>query len=222
MVFSPKIMKGALDWLGGPATPANYLCVFTPPMGMLSAGLGGILSPILTVGGLVNLSIMASSVSIPGRSFMTLEHTMFGTTRRLPYAASYDSLKIEFLCTNAMTERTFFDAWHQFIMSPSSTYMEYHQDYKANIVIKKLKGSGIVDSLLALEPPTIDPPIAEIGSILSTYVIQEAYPYRVGAQELSSSDGNTILKLDVDFYYTRWKSAIDFIFPGKPDSPSPI
>jgi hypothetical protein len=215
MVFSPKVMHNTLDILGGPALPSQYLCVIVPPMGMLTAGAGGILSAGLSLAGSANLAIMATEVSIPGRQFQTRDATMFGTTRKMPVAVFYDSIKISFLCTNSMFERTFFDAWHQFIMSPSSQYIEYYDNYKTDIVIKKLKGSGIVDSLLAFEPPTIDPPLAEIGSILSTYTIEEAYPYRIGAQELSSSATDGILKLDVEFYYRRWTSVIDMVFPGR-------
>lgn len=215
MVFSPKVMHKTLNLLGGPALASQYLCIIRPPFGMLTAGAAGILGGVLSVAGSANLAVMATELSIPGRQFQTRDATMFGTTRKMPVAMMYDSIKISFLCTNSMFERTFFDAWHQFIMSPSSQYMEYYDNYKADIIIKKLKGSGIVDSLLALEPPTIDPPLAELGSVLSTYRIEEAYPYRIGAQELSSSATDQILKLDVEFYYRRWTSVIDLVFPGR-------
>lgn len=222
MVFSPKVMHSTMNILGGPALPTQYLCIVTPPMGMLTSGAAGILGGLLSVAGSANLAIMANSVSIPGRSFATKEAVMFGTMRRMPYGVLYDSIKISFLCTNSMFERTFFDAWHQFIISPSSQYMEYYDNYKADIIIKKLKGSGAVDSILALEPPTMDPPLAELGSILSTYKIEEAYPYRISAQELSSEDTDSILKLDVEFYYRRWRSVIDMVFPGRTLSPGGI
>lgn len=218
MVFSPKVMHSTLNILGGPALPTQYLCIITPPMGMMMQGAGGILGGLLSIPGAANLSIMATSVSIPGRAFQTQDATMFGTTRKMPYAVMYDSIRISFLCTNSMFERTFFDAWHQFIISPSSQYMEYFDNYKTDIVIKKLKGSGL-DSILQFEPPTIDPPLAELGGILSTYVIEEAYPYRIGAQELSSEQNDVILKLDVEFYYRRWRSVIDMVFPGRTMSP---
>lgn len=222
MVFSPKVMHTTLNILGGPALPTQYLCIITPPMGMRTEGAAGILGTLLSVAGSANLAVMATALSIPGRAFQTKDATMFGTTRKMPYAVMYDSIKITFLCTNSMFERTFFDAWHQFIMSPSTTYMEYYDNYKSDIIIKKLKGSGIVDSLIAFEPPTVDPPLAELGSVLSTYRIEEAYPYRIGAQELASDDVGTILKLDVEFYYRRWTSVIDMVFPGRLMGPGGI
>ena len=218
MVFSPKVMHSALNILGGPSIPSQYLCIITPPLGMMTSGATGLLGGLLSVAGSANLAIMATSVSIPGRAFATQDATMFGTTRKMPYGVIYDSITISFLCTNSMFERTFFDAWHQFIMSPSSQYIEYYDNYKADIVIKKLKGSGL-DNVLQFEPPGADPPLAELGNILSTYVIEEAYPYRIGAQELSSEMGDTILKLDVEFYYRRWRSVIDLVFPGRTMAP---
>jgi hypothetical protein len=218
MVFSPKVMHSALNILGGPALPAQYLCIVTPPMGMLIQGSAGLLGGLLSVAGSANLAVMATSVSIPGRAFATQDSVMFGTTRKMPYGVIYDSIRVSFLCTNSMFERTFFDAWHQFIISPSSQYIEYYDNYKADIVIKKLKGSGL-DSILAFEPPTVDPPLAELGSVLSTYIIEEAYPYRIGAQELSSENNDAILRLDVEFYYRRWRSVIDMVFPGRTMSP---
>ena len=213
MVFSPKVIKGAFNVLGGPAVKSQYLCIITPPKGMRYSAGTGILGPILAVGGMANLAIMATEASLPGRALATQDVSMFGTTRKMPYGYLYDSFKMKFICTNAMTERTFFDAWQQFIISPSSQYMEYHEQYKTDIIVKKLKGSGAVDSLLAGESPTMDPPIAEAGSLLSTYVIEEAYPARIGYQELSYGS-HEVLTLDVEFYFTRYKSAIDYIFSG--------
>jgi hypothetical protein len=223
-------MKGALNFLGGPALTSQYLVVVTPPTAMLSEGALGILGGVLAVGGTLNLALMATSASLPGRSLQTQDAAMFGTMRKMPVGVIYDSITLTFICTNSMTERAFFDAWHQFIINPETSYMSYWKDYTAPIVIKKLQGSGLLDSALAMplggtQPedslagdPTfnsgsLNPPQVELAGLLSTYYIDEAWPVRIGSQELSY-DETSIVKLEVEFYYRRWRSAIDLIFPN--------
>jgi hypothetical protein len=174
-----------------------------------------------------HVSLMAESVSIPGRQLMTSEYRIAGTVRKMPYGVLYDDLTVTFICTNSMAERTFFDVWQQLIVSPAVQYMEFYDNYVGTIVIQKV--SNIVASSFVYDQKGNPIPLKnDKGEVISdqfqqitsdkthdntaTYVLQEAYPVSIQAQELSYSDGD-YLKLTVQFAYSKWKATLDFSSP---------
>lgn len=219
LAFAPQVMKSTLNFLGGPALPTQYIVGIVPPSGMLKNNLlqrtigNPILGYALSIPGAIALSILTEKVSIPGKGFQTADIIRHGKHMRMPVASLHDTIKITFICSNSMIERTFFDLWTQFIQGPSSHYMDYFDNYKTSIWIKKMKGSGLIDGKLADlgSTPTADNPLVEVGNTLSLYQLQEAYPIRIGAQELASGDTQGYLTLDVEFTYTHIKCALDLI-----------
>lgn len=217
LLFTPQRMKSTLNALGGPALPTQFMTIIVPPTGMmgslefkaLSAATG------LSVLGSLGLSVMTEKASIPGKSFSTSDIIMHGKHMKMPYSVQHTNFRMTFICTNSMIERTFFDIWTQYIQKPDSHYMEYFDQYKTTIVIKKLSGSGLIESPFAdpSSTPTANEPQVEIGSALSTYYLQDAYPISIGSQELSSSDTQGYLTLDVEFAYTHFRCVLDDLVP---------
>jgi hypothetical protein len=208
-------IKAVMNMSGGMSLPCHYICNISAPNAFLSQGkidtiipgASTLLGPVI---GLASrqISMLAESTTIPGRQLATQEHRIFGTTRKMPYGVIYDDLTVTFMCTNSMLERTFFDIWHQFIISPGSQYMEYYTDYVSTITIQKLDNSWS--------------PISFVGSMISTYTLEEAYPVSIQAQELSYDATDQYLKLTVQFAYSKWKCTLDRIFPGDPNVDSPF
>lgn len=223
IAFQPKVMKGALNLLGGPALPTQFTTLITPPVAMLGdvrwTSVGSIAQRALSIAGTIDLSVMTESVELPGRRLMTAEIIRHGQHMKMPYGVQHETAKFRFICTNSMIERTFFDMWMSFIQMPDSHYMEYFDRYKTQIIIKKLCGSGILDTALA-DPfgggvlENSNNPIVEAGSLLSTYFLEDAYPLSMSSQELSSSNTRDYLTLDVEFAYTHIKSALDKFVPS--------
>ena len=220
---SPTQIKAALNSYNGVAQPCHYICTISPPAGMRSrlklietgAGIANKFLGITDVGSLVgnntlqHISMMAESAEIPGRQFATTPHKIYGNVRQMPYGVLYDNINIDFICTNYMIERSFFDVWHQYIMSPTNQYMEYYNDYVGQIIIQKIANDSST------------PSIQKIANKISTYTIEEAYPVSIQPQELSyDSDG--YLKLSVEFAYARWTSTLDNLFPGSNGVDSPF
>lgn len=250
LAFSPKVMNGLLNVLGGPALPTQYLAVVLPPQSMFSwvngtsidrgfnagagpqadklAGLGINAAGILRAISGAPLAMMVEKASIPGFQFLTKEIYRHGTHMKLPYARSHDTVKFTFICTNSMLERTFFDFWSTYIQAPKSHYMEYFSNFKSTIIIKKLMDSGLMATTLA-DPTGLGAgntwrgigtgALAEIGNTISVYELQEAYPVRIGSQELSYSDTQSFLTLDIEFEYTHIKSFVDKIIPEEMKGP---
>lgn len=222
--FAPNVMKTTLDILGGPALPTQYIVGIVPPIGMLKTGL---LSPILghalSIPGAIALSIMTEKISLPGKGFETANVIRHGKHMKMPIAQIHDSCKMSFICSNSMVERTFFDLWTQSIQGPSSHYMNYFDNYKTNIWIKKVKNSGADAKLLVPNGgATFDNPLVEVGSALSFYELQEAYPVRIGSQELSYSDTQGYLTLDIEFNYTHIYCALDALVGDEINNPTDL
>ena len=200
---------------GGMAQPCHYICNISAPNAFLSQsainlivpGASLLLGPVIGIASR-QISMLAESTSIPGRQLATQEHQIFGTIRKMPYGVVYDDFTVTFMCTNSMLERTFFDIWHQFIISPGSQYMEYYTDYVSTISIQKIDNS-------------LDP-ISSVGSMISTYTLEEAYPVSIQTQELSYGSTDEYLKLTVQFAYSKWKCTLDKLFPGDPNVASPF
>lgn len=133
-----------------------------------------------------NLSLLCESAVLPSRSFRTESEFMFGVARKMPLHAVYDDLSLTFICTGNMTERKFFDKWQSYICNPTSNFMHYYDDYKANMSIATFN-----------------------DTYENTYTIQieEAYPISVNVQPLSYGDTDSYLKLTVDFAYKKWRNA---------------
>lgn len=215
-----NIIKGILNAAQGPALPCYYTCNIVPPtafsssgtLGSIIPGAGALLQPLIATASR-QVSLLAESVSIPGRQLLTTEHKIFGTKRLMPYGVLYENMTITFICTNIMLERTFFDIWHQFIISPGSQYMEYYKDYVGEIVIQKISND---------DPTTAGGALTEFGSLLSTYTLEEAYPVSIQAQELSYGSNEEYLKLTVEFAYAKWKCTLDQIFTGPSNVPRTV
>lgn len=205
-------IKSLMNGMGGPALPCQFIVNVIPPLGVLTGGLfeasdlptSSMAAAAIKTGAAVvstaisrPLSILARAAELPGRQFDTTPHRIFGTTRMMPYGVSYKNVMVTFMCTNSMLERTFFDFWHQQIMSPTSQYMSYYEDYVGTVVIQKLDNSYAPQSI--------------VGDVFSTYVLEEAYPVSIQGQELDYQSKNSVLELTVEFSFARWKNTIDYI-----------
>lgn len=211
-------IKELINKSGGPALGCQYVLNIVPPAAFLNIssaieqGLGGDLlgaisntaGDLFKTGFLKNkasqVSMLAESISIPGRQLLSTEHRIFGTVRKMPYGVLYEDFTVTFICTNSMVERTFFDVWQQTIISPGSQYMEFYENYVGSIIIQKISNNT--------EP--------NVGEKASKYVLQEAYPISIQSQELSYGD-TEYLKLTVQFAYSKWKSVLDFAMPNNPN-----
>ena len=210
-------IKQLINESGGPALGCQYVFNIQPPLaftniassiqtglqGDIFGAISGAATDLFKTGLLTSkarqVSILAETISIPGRQLLSTEHRIFGTVRKMPYGVLYEDLTATFICTNSMIERTFFDVWQQLIISPGSQYMEFYENYVGSIVIQKISNN--------VKPNK--------NEKLATYVLQEAYPISIQSQELSYGD-TEYLKLTVQFAYSRWKSALDFAMPNNP------
>lgn len=206
MVFSPNLIKSSFDLLGEPARPCHYVCLITPPAGMLGGAALGALGSALSIAGAAHVSLMAESCSIPGKQIATTPFTMYGTTMKMPYGTLYDDFNVSFICTKSMVERTFFDVWANFIHNPHNNYMHFLDDYVGTIVVVKLNDSVDANS---------------VPNALSVWMLQECFPITIQAQELSYGSED-YLRLTIQFAYRKWICGSDtFSSPILPGGTTP-
>lgn len=211
---SPNKIKSILNQQNGVAQPCHYVCTILPPIDIQNKNKG--LSALLGFDALKNISLLAERAELPGRQFLTTEHKIYGTQRKMPYGLAYNSMNITFICTNYMAERTFFDIWHQYIIGPRSQYMEYYSDYVGQVIIQKRNNDIDGNYISSREEAT-----QGLANKLSTYVLEEAYPVSIQPQELSY-DGDGYLKLTVEFAYAKWTSSLDDLYTGESNVISPF
>lgn len=196
-------IKSVLNVSNGPSLRSNYVVTVVPPRAFLGlgAGFGGIVGGIgrsaLSLLAMKQLSMLAQNASLPGRTISTTPHRMYGTVREMPYGVLYAPITITFICTNIMVERAFFDLWQQSIVYPKSNYMNYYNDYVGRVLVQKVDNAGwAVGSV--------------VGELISTYILEEAYPKVVQEQELAYGSKNEVMTLTVEFSYARWRSSLDY------------
>ena len=57
------------------------------------------------------IEFLASAASLPGKTYSTTPHRIYGFSLQVPYEASYEPVQLTFLNTNDYSPRTFFEDW---------------------------------------------------------------------------------------------------------------
>ena len=147
------------------------------------AGLGGGLPDVI--------STTCEQAELPGRQFATTQQSIYGATRKIPYGPLYNDLALTFICTEDMMVRKFFDNWHSMIQNPTTNYMLYYDTY--------------ISPLVTIEK------INDKNEVTYIYYVEECYPVTIESQQLSYSETDSYLKLNVQMAYLKWRTNDDLI-----------
>ena len=161
----------------GVFTPNRYLIEFSGLLGVMDFAQGN------------RLSLMANTVSVPGRSIASSPNeTSLGPSREMPYAPIYENeLSIEFYLGKDVFERRAFEAWMDAIVDPTSGRLGYPKDYMCDAYIYILN--------------EFDMPIYRIR-------LEEVWPKSVGPLEMSNAGGGEIAKQTITLNFTRYVPTI--------------
>lgn len=161
----------------GVFTPNRYLVEFSGLLGVMDMFMGN------------RLSLMANTISVPGRSIASSpDETGLGPSREMPYAPIYENeLSIEFYLGKDVWERRAFEAWMDAIVDPASGRLGYPKDYMCDAYIYVLN--------------EFDLPIYRIR-------LEEVWPKAVGPLEMSNEGGSEIAKQTITLNFTRYVPTI--------------
>jgi len=178
--FSPDTLRSAVTPKGGFALNNKYVIDFSPPV-------GGVPWDNTIVN---RLRIMAETAAMPPKSLATSEKNIYGPVFQIPYRSTFVEVAINFILTDSMEEKKFFDSWQNFILDPVTGNLNYHSDYVCDLTISKFSTSAVDFN---------DPPTYKIKLI-------DAWPSIVGEVGLTFSGGENHVTLPVTFQYKKWIS----------------
>ena len=131
-------------------------------------------------------SLPAETVTLPSRSFHTIEEQWYGPVRNIPVASKYDSnVIITFPVGENQNERTFFELWMNKIVDPKKEQNEYGDQLLAQSTMK-------IVTLDESDKPT------------SWYTLHEAYPSNIFPISLGANMFNDYTRIQVQFEYRSY------------------
>lgn len=152
--------KGLLD-------PTRYTVNIVGPLG----GLGQ------------DLSVLCSSVTLPGRGFSTADKYTHGPNRKVPYAELFDDVQTSFYITRQLDVYNYFIKWQEFI-GGKDFYVAYYKDLIGSVII------NVEDRK---------------DSAIASYELFEAWPKSVSNIELSYGATGIVPILTVSWAYHHFE-----------------
>jgi hypothetical protein len=131
------------------------------------------------------LTFRCNQAQLPGRTFETAEKKMGSApVEKFPYYTNYQQAEFNFIVSDDMNEKIFFDAWLELI-NPTTTYnFQYKSNYAVDISINQYDVSN---------------------NLTYAGVLQEAFPIDVNQLDLDWS-ADKFHELTVIFVYKQWQN----------------
>ena len=180
--FSVNEFMSKADNLGSLARKHKFTVEIISPTALTGSPQKGNKNP-----GSVNvdtIEFLASAASLPGKSFSTTTHRMYGFGLQVPYEAKYEPVQLTFHNTNDYLPRIFFEDWMANIARIKSYNMQYYTDYISTVKIHAWDDQNIKRYSCELV---------------------ESYPSNMSAIEMSW-DSTDVQTFTVDIQYSWWIS----------------
>ncbi len=131
------------------------------------------------------LAIQCETAQLPGKSFSTQEHRIYGPVRKLPYVATFTStLDLTFRLGEDYKERSIFDEWQNIIMDRTTNMFNYYREYVTDFVIHQFD---------------------QQDERLYSVKVLEAWPEAIQPIEFSSEAQNTYNRQTITFAFRQWE-----------------
>jgi hypothetical protein len=133
-----------------------------------------------------NLTFRCESTQFPSRTFATTEQK-FGSNpvEKHAYHTTYNDIEMNFIVSEDMSEKKFFDAWLNLINPTNSFDFNYRNDYITDFYVFQYDGTQTVKTY--------------------SIALLDAFPISVNQLDLDWSNDN-YHKLSVTFAYRYWKN----------------
>ena len=185
--FSVNKFMSKADNLGSLARKHKFTVEIISPKALTSGLPGHAQRRAQAVSGSVNpdkIEFLASGASLPGKSFSTTTHRMYGFGLQVPYEAAYEPVQLTFLNTNDYSPRIFFEDWMSNMARIKSYNMHYYNDFISTVKIHAFDDKNV-----------------------KRYSCQlvESYPKSMSAIEMGW-DSQDVQTFTVDIQYSWWIS----------------
>ena len=132
-----------------------------------------------------NLSMRCEAATLPGRTFATAEQKIGSNpVEKFPYETTYTDVDLTFIVDDDMSQKTFFDAWMNYVNPTFNYNFRYKSDYASIVTITQYDVQNKPSYSVSL---------------------YDAFPISMNQMDLDwSNDGYH--KLTVTMAYTYWKN----------------
>ena len=178
-MFSPSEFMSKVDNLGSLARKHKFTIQIVEPEALRSRSgkVRGSVKPS-------KIEFLASAASLPGKSYASTTHRMYGFGLDVPYEASYEPVQLTFLNTNDYSPRTFFEDWMANIARIKSYNMHYYNDFISTVNISAYD---------------------DLNDKKYECKLIESWPKSMSAIEMGW-DGQDVQTFTVDIQYSWWVS----------------
>lgn len=127
-----------------------------------------------------DMSLLCETCSFPGRQITTIDYQTVRQPLKIPTGFFNEDITFTFLLTNDYYIKKMFDRWSELVLNTDLYKTGYLSDYARDVVIQQLNQANQV-----------------------TYGIRlrQAFPISVNSIDMSNSDENTVVRLNVVFTY---------------------
>ena len=176
--FSPDTLKSQILPEGGFATNERYQVIFT--------GLPSGIDPDSKTN--IRLQFLCDSVAIPTKSIAAVDKFIYGVSYQVPYRQTFAEVSMNFLVTDKMKEKVFFDNWQKKIVNETTGDLKFYNNYTCDIIIKRFSktASDFIDAMYEIK-------------------IDRAWPSIVSEVQLNHAGGGEPIRLPVTFQYKKWR-----------------
>ena len=176
--FSPDTLKSQILPEGGFATNERYQVIFT--------GLPSGIDPDSKTN--IRLQFLCDSVAIPTKSIAAVDKFIYGVSYQVPYRQTFAEVSMNFLVTDKMKEKVFFDNWQKKIVNETTGDLKFYNNYTCDIIIKRFSktASDFIGAMYEIK-------------------IDRAWPSIVSEVQLNHAGGGEPIRLPVTFQYKKWR-----------------
>ena len=176
--FSPSTLRAEINPQGGFATNERYQVIFT--------GLPSGIDPDSKTN--QRLQFLCDSVAIPTKSIAAVDKFIYGVSYQVPYRQTFAEVSMNFLITDKMKEKVFFDNWQKKIVNETTGDLKFYNNYTCDIIIKRFSktASDFIGAMYEIK-------------------IDRAWPSIVSEVQLNHAGGGEPIRLPVTFQYKKWR-----------------
>jgi len=185
-------LKAVISKKGGLAKNNRFQVMFTPPsQSLVGISIENVVGNLITgksngIKQFVNdprdISILCEQVTLPARSFSTIDYMSDRQSNKFPYTNIDGDVTMHFIVTNDYYAKTMIENWMSSVIDVDGYKLGYKNDYSTDIVIQQLDQR--------------DKPVFGVK-------LEKAYPIDVSAIALSAQD-EEFVRLTVVFAYDKY------------------
>lgn len=197
MTFSINEFNSAILKRGGIQSTNRFLVTMTPPPALFAGGNYNSISR--------DMEFWCSATNLPGYQIAThaAKRWTYGPDEKRPFTPIYQPVNLRFNADNNGDYLRFFNSWLQFIM-PHDWYNSFNSTETKYPSQNGGKGQYDLEYKLNYATDITIATFAQSGSLVSIYILKEAFPVAVSDEEFDWERQSDKQTFTVNIEYLDW------------------